>query len=140
MLRYPDNRFWPYAFTGVQAMPEQPTAPSPTVSQIQASLHEIAQVLRAPQHLEPETQDALADLVDELSKALEQAAIPSAETAHLADSAAQLAKAVHQRRSSTLLAAARDRLDQAALRAENEAPVTAGLVRRLLDTLADLGI
>lgn len=117
-------------------MPEQP----PSASEVQAKLHELAEVLREAQHLEPQAQEALADLVDELSKALTLAAIASSETAHLANTAASLVRALHQERNPTLLSAAKQRLEQAALRAEAQAPVATGIVRRLLDALADLGI
>ena len=87
-----------------------------------------------------EAQEALADLVDELGKTLTPTALASSETAHLATSAANLARTLHQEHSPTLLSAAKQRLEQAALRAETQAPVAAGIARRLLDVLADLGI
>ena len=121
-------------------MPEQTPSESQAGAQVQAQLHELAQVLREAQHLEPEAQEALADLVDELSKALTPATIARDETAHLANSAASLARALHQEENPTLLSAAKRRLEQAALRAEAQAPVATGIARRLLDTLADLGI
>ena len=121
-------------------MPEQPPTDPQTGVQVQANLHELAQVLREADHLEPEAQDALADLVDELSKALTPATIGSSETAHLANSAASLARALHHEHNPTLLSAAKERLEKAALRAEAQAPVATGIARRLLDTLADLGI
>ncbi len=121
-------------------MPERPAREPQSGSQVQAKLHELAEVLREADHLEPEAQNALADLVDELSKALTPAAIASSETAHLANSAANLAQVLHQERNPTLLSAAKQRLEQAALRAEAKAPVATGIARRLLDVLADLGI
>ena len=117
-------------------MPEQPA----TIAQVQTSLHELAKVLRDADHLEPEAQDALADLVDELGKLLDPSTEPSAAAAHLATSAATLARGLHQRQNPTLLTAAKQRLERAALRAENEAPLAAGIVQRLLDALANLGI
>jgi hypothetical protein len=60
--------------------------------------------------------------------------------AHLAESTALLAHAVHRQETPGLLAAARDRVEAAILAAESKAPLTAGLVRRLLDTLANIGI
>lgn len=121
-------------------MPDHLPSELPAAARVQVSLHELARLLREAQHLEPEAQQALADLVDELGKALDPATAPSAEMAHLADSAAGLAQALHQRHDTSVLVAARDRLEAAALRAEADAPVTAGVVRRLLDTLANLGI
>jgi hypothetical protein len=121
-------------------MPEQPPSEPQTGNQVQANLHELALVLREAHHLEPEAQEALADLVEELSKALTPATIANSETAHLATTAANLARALHQERNPTLLSAAKKRLERAALRAEAQAPVATGVARRLLDTLADLGI
>ena len=121
-------------------MPEQRPSEPQTGSPIQVNLQELAQELRRASHLEPEAQDALADLVEELSKALTPATIASGETAHLAKSAASLAQALHQEQNPTLLSAAKQRLAQAALRAQTQAPVATGIAQRLLDALADLGI
>ncbi len=118
-------------------MPEQPSSPPPAATNIQAGLHELARLLRTAHHLEPEAQQALADLVDELSGVLTQTEVPAPEMAHLAESTTQLAQALHQRHDTRRL---RERLEEVALRAEAEAPVTAGIVRRLLDTLGNLGI
>ena len=120
-------------------MPEQSSSPQDG-AQVQANLHELAEVLREAHHLEPEAQEALANLVDELGKALTPAALASSETAHLASTAAGLARTLHQEASPSLLSAAKRRLEQAALRAEAQAPVATGIARRLLDALADLGI
>jgi hypothetical protein len=121
-------------------MPEQPPSEPRSGAEVQAHLHELAQVLREAHHLEPEAQEALADLVDQLSEALTPAAIAGSETTHLANSAASLARALHQEPNPTLLSAAKKRLERAALRAEAQAPVATGVARRLLDVLADLGI
>jgi hypothetical protein len=82
----------------------------------------------------------LADLVDELGRVLATTAMPPEEVAHLAESTAHLARAVHRREAPGRLAAARDRVEAALLAAESKSPLTAGLMRRLLDTLADIGI
>jgi hypothetical protein len=121
-------------------MPEQQPRESTEGAHVQAQLRELAHVLREADHLEPGAQEALADLVDELSNALTPAGITSSETAHLADSAANLARTLHQESNPTLLSAAKKRFEQAALRAEAQAPVATGVARRLLDTLANLGI
>lgn len=121
-------------------MSEPQPSQSQSGSPIQLHLQELAQELRHASHLEPEAQDALADLVEELSKALTPAAIASGETAHLANSAASLAQVLHREQNPSLLSAAKQRLEQAALRAETQAPVATGIARRLLEALADLGI
>lgn len=121
-------------------MPEQPSSGSPAPSGVQASLHAIAEVLREPQPLDHEAREALAALVDELGAALATAPVPPAEVAHLADSTARLVKEVHRQAAPGMLTAARDRLDAAIVAAESKAPLVAGLARRLLDALANIGI
>jgi hypothetical protein len=123
-----------------RTMPEQPPAGSPALSQIQNSLHAIAEVLRRPGHLTPETQAALAELVDEVGNALQSGCVPSPEMAHLTESTAHLLEALRQRHDSSLIAAARDRLEEAIVGAETKAPVLAGLAHRLVDALSTLGI
>lgn len=119
-------------------MPEQPSSTAP--AGVQISLHTIAEILRDPHPLSREVRTVLADLVDELSRLLATAAVPPAEVVHLTESTAQLARAVHRQERPGLLAAARDRVEAAILAAESKAPLTAGLARRLLDTLANIGI
>jgi Domain of unknown function (DUF4404) len=121
-------------------MTEQPAAGSPNLSEIQNRLENIAQRLREAGNLEPETKQELADIVEELGKALASCPLPSPEMAHLSDSAAHLVQALHEKHDTSMLAAARDRLEEAIVRVETGAPVVAGLVRRLVDTLANLGI
>lgn len=115
-----------------------PSGPS-TSSGVRASLHVLAEILRDPHPLSPEVREVLAAFVDELGEAL-AAPAPSAEVAHLADGAVELVRAVHRKEAPGMLASARDRLDAAILATETKNPLTAGLVRRLLDALADIGI
>jgi hypothetical protein len=121
-------------------MSEQPPAEPSPGDKVQSNLREVAKVLRSARHLGPEAQTALADLVDELGQTVNPAALSAEAAEHLADSASHLAEGLEGRRNETLLAAARHRLEEVALRAETEAPTLAGIVRRLLDALADLGI
>jgi hypothetical protein len=121
-------------------MPEQPAAGSPNPSEIQHRLQTIAQRLREARHLEPEAQQELAAIVEELGKALAAAPLPSTELAHLSDSTAHLVHALHEKHDTGLLASARNRLQEAIVRAETRAPVAAGLARQLVDTLSNLGI
>ncbi|HLN28349.1 MAG TPA: DUF4404 family protein [Gemmataceae bacterium] len=111
-----------------------------SVKQIQTSLQQLAQGLREAQQLEPEAREDLADLVEELSKTLDPATIPSDETAQLARSTAHLAQLLHQEHNPTLLASAKKRLQDAALRAEASAPNATTLAWRILEALANLGI
>jgi hypothetical protein len=121
-------------------MSEQPPGGPPVTSEVEASLHTIARVLREAQPLGPEARRALADLVDELGNVLHSAAVPAPDVSHLADSTTHLIQALHQRHDAGRLARARDRLEQAILSVERQAPVAAGLARRVLDALANVGI
>lgn len=116
----------------------EPT-PQPAAA-LEASIHDLAAVLRQADHLDPEAQQALADLVDALSKHLHTVPLPAAETAQLADSAAQVVRALQQKPPTGLLAGARERLEDAIAAAEEKAPVATGVAQRLLDVLANLGI
>lgn len=110
-----------------------PSDPSPR-------LRQLAQLLREAHHLDPEAQQSIADILDELSGALGPGSVSSADHAHLAESAAHLVEALHQQKDPGFLASARRRLEAAALRTESEAPVVTGIVRRLIDALANVGI
>ena len=65
---------------------------------------------------------------------------PTVQAEHLAESSTHLVEALHRRHHAGLIAAAKERLEEAASRAEAEAPVATGLARRLIDTLANMGI
>lgn len=117
----------------------EPTSPSPeTTERVRADLLKLVPRLREAHHIGPEAQEALADLVEELVRLLDPAA-PSSQAEHLAETSAHLLQAVRQQHVG-LLASAKDRLEEAAARAEAEAPVATGLARRLVDALAGLGI
>jgi hypothetical protein len=120
-------------------MAEQPPT-DPPPDQVRDRLRELARLLRKARHLDPDAKQELADLVDELGGALHPEAFSSAETAHLADSAAHLAQALSRPGDTGLLDAARERLEKAVARAEAKAPVATGVARRLIDALANLGI
>jgi hypothetical protein len=118
----------------------EPTEPGgETAAAVRAQLERIVPKLRSARHVDPEVQEALANLVDELVRVMDPNA-PAAEAAHLAASSAHLAEALDRKHHAGLIAAARDRLEEAATRAEAEAPVATGLARRLIDALANLGI
>lgn len=122
-------------------MSEQPTVgPPPTTAEVRALLHAIAQLLREAHRLDREAQAILADLVEELGRAFESSAVANAEVARLTECASHLIQAVHQEQEPGLLDAARDRLDRAVIAIEEEAPVLAGLTRRLAEMLSNLGI
>jgi hypothetical protein len=121
-------------------MPDTPHSNPPSVEEVQKRLHEVARMLHGSGSLDPDARSALAELVDELGATLQASNAPPAEVARLADSAAHLAESLHYQRGRGILGAALDRFNAAVIQAETKAPVAAGLARRLLDVLANIGI
>jgi hypothetical protein len=120
-------------------MAEQLPPEPPERAALRSNLQELARLLHEAPHLDPEAQQELADLVGELSQAL-SGNLSSTETEQLARNAVHMVQALHEQRDTDYLSAARDRLRDAAVRAEVAAPVATGIVRRLIDALASLGI
>jgi hypothetical protein len=114
-------------------MAEQPDRP------IVNHIEEIASRLRETEHLEPEARVQVADLLDKLAEELDQAE-PSAQKEHLAQTAADLMRAVKDRHEPGVIEAARERLEDAVAKAEAHAPVATDVVLQLIDLLARLGI
>ena len=102
--------------------------------------HEIARLLRDADHLGAEARQELAQLTDEMGRALGSTAVSSAEASHLADSAAHLIDALNRKEPVGTLAAARDGLEKAVFAVESKKPFLAGIAHRLLEALANLGI
>jgi hypothetical protein len=109
-------------------MAEEPATDGLSAAQIQSSLAAVAQFLREAHPLTPEAQQALADLLDELSKSLNCATASDAEGEQ------------QEGHNATLLAAAKERLQETTLRAEVGAPTLTGIVERFLETLANIGV
>jgi hypothetical protein len=120
-------------------MSEEPV-PASSPPSVAPGLREVAELLRQADHLEPEAQQTLAELVEELGEALATAPLPAEQSAQLAQTAIHLADAVHRQHTQGVLSAARERLDQAAVGVEARAPFVAGVARRLLEALSNLGI
>lgn len=121
-------------------MSKPSSSESPTQLGVEASLHDLAELLRKTAHLEPNAQKALAEIVEELAKALHSAPVPTQEMIPLANSTANLVHALHRRNDPTVLSAARDQLSRSIVRLENQAPIVAQIAGRLLDALASSGI
>src|SRR5436190_21433447 len=121
-------------------MQEPNPSPPPVPADLEANLHQLSQRLREADRLGPEEQRSLAALLDQLARMLHPSAPHPEESTHLAESSAQLVDALKQRRDRGAVASAIQRLEQAAARAEAEAPVAAGFARQMLDILANLGI
>lgn len=99
-----------------------------------------AERLRGLDHLEPEDQIAVANLVRELADLLDPNTNGAESEAQLAEQSAALLQAIEARHDTGLIASARDRLEEAAARAEAAAPVATGVVRQLIDVLAGIGV
>jgi hypothetical protein len=111
------------------------------VAELRSRLLAGAARLQGLDHLEPDDQVALANLIGELADLLDpHAATDQAEHKHLAEQSAVLIQAIGTKQDTGLIAAARDRLEEAAARAEAAAPVATGVVRQLIDALAGIGI
>jgi hypothetical protein len=120
-------------------MPENSAPGTPPAQEIQARLHQVAASLRESPSVDPEARAALAGLLEELGAALGPAP-PSPEVANLARTAAKVAESLHHPHEPGRAVEARGRLEQALRAAESRAPFVSGLVQRILETLANMGI
>jgi hypothetical protein len=117
----------------------QANDPSPEAAAVRRRLDDAERLLAAGD-IDPALRRDLLELTHKLRHSLDAGAAPTAETAHLADSAAHLAESLHRRHEEGILGRARDRLQEAVLAAEAKVPLLAGLAHRLTETLANLGI
>jgi Domain of unknown function (DUF4404) len=122
-----------------RTVPEQPSKAEKPDPSVGTDIEELARRLGGVEHLEPEARAALAGLLRKLAAELDHAE-PSAQKEQLAESAAQLVRAVKDQHEPGLVEAARERLEEAVARAEAKAPVATDLVLQLIDVLAGLGI
>jgi hypothetical protein len=120
--------------------PEPPKPSPPSVSELQDRLRGVAQTLRQSSTIDEDSRQALAELVEELNKALQAQSVPPAEVSRLAESTAHLAESLHHPKARGLLGTAREGLERAAFEAESHAPLLVGLARRVVDALAGIGI
>lgn len=121
-------------------MPEKPAPGTPSLSQIQARLQELAQRLGQSDSIDPDSRRALAELIKELNAALQASQAPPEEVARLAQTTAHLAESLHHKQHAGMLGKMRNQFEQAMIEAEAHAPVAVGFARQLLDALANLGI
>jgi hypothetical protein len=121
-------------------MSDNPVPGTPSVTEIQARLDHVSQLLRESRSIDARSRKELKRLVEELGSILQSGDVAPAEAASLAETAAHLAEALQHRHDSGRLAQLRDRIERGVLAAEAEAPVTSGVVMQLLDVLANLGI
>src|SRR4051794_20064602 len=91
-------------------MPDTPDPGVPSVPEVRARLRDAARLMRESAAVDPDVRQAVADLMDELDRALAAPATPPAEVARLAEGATHLAEALHRGHDRGILATARDRL------------------------------
>lgn len=103
------------------------------------SLGELARLLREVDHLEPEVRRELADVVEELEAAV-HGELTVEDAAHVRSSVRHVIEAIRQQRDQTAPGHAVGQLEATVARTAAEAPVAAGVARRLIEMLADLGI
>jgi Domain of unknown function (DUF4404) len=127
------------AFQERRTVTDQPSTGETPETSTGGDIEELARRLGGVEHLEPKAKATLAGLLRKLAAELDQAEA-SVQKEHLAESAAELVRAVHDQHEPGLIAAARERLEGAVARAEAKAPVATDLVLQLIDTLAHLGI
>jgi len=120
-------------------MAEQPSSEPQSRLELRRRLQELGRLLHQADHLEPEAQQELADLVGELAQSLEAGELEPGTTSHLADSTGHLVAALRGQQKG-LLAAARDGLERVVVQAEGGAPVATGFAQRLIDVLSNIGI
>lgn len=108
-------------------------------AELRGRLEELGRLLRDADHLEPETRQGLADLVDELGQALKEGRLEPATVAQLSASAAQMSEAL-RRQQHGFFGTARDGLERVVVDAEGRAPVATGFAERLIDILSEIGI
>jgi hypothetical protein len=111
----------------------------PNSGELRGRLVELGRLLRQADYLEPDAQQEMADLVEELGRSLDAGELEPETTTHLADSTGHLIEALREQHKG-LLAEARDGLERLVVKAEGAAPVATGFAERLIDVLSDLGI
>jgi len=107
---------------------------------VRSKLQAVSKALRCADHLSPDARQRLADLVEELSQAVDSPAAPSANAVHLSESVARLARAIEENHEPGLLESARGQIERAVVSVETETPVLSGIAMRFIQALSDIGI
>lgn len=121
-------------------MSDELSAQSPEIESTQTRLKQLATLLRNADHLDPQAQKSLATLLEQLVGELDAAGVAPSKTAHLAETISEVARSLHDGESGAVSDTDRERLRQAAVAAELEAPASANLVYRFIDVLSSIGI
>ena len=107
---------------------------------VQEQLRNVAKLLREVHPLGLDLQRLLAEFLAELSDALGGVTVASDRLAHLIETTAHMAAALHEQKETHLLGGLRDRMERAVAGVEGHYPTLAGLGRRFLDALTNIGI
>ncbi len=121
-------------------MSDQSAREPQAVAELQARLRQLSASIRQTDHLDSTTQSSLASLLDELSVHLDSNGHELEKTTHLAEAVSDVTHSLHEPHSAGLIQSASTRLQEAAARAEVEAPVATSVVYRFIDVLANMGI
>ena len=111
-----------------------------SVPDLLARLRDVARLLRRAPNLDDDARAAIGELVDELTNVLQSSTLLPAEVALLAETTTHLAESLHHQHDERAVGKARERFEQAVVNAESHAPTVVGLARRLIETLANIGI
>ena len=109
-------------------------------SDISSRLGDVAHLLQQSKHIAPDTLKHLGDLIEELRSHIHIKGIPEEELSHLAQHTAHLAESLCHDKDTNFLGNIINQLEQAASRAQATAPATFELVRRLVESLSNIGI
>lgn len=121
-------------------MPDPSFSQSNTPEEALAKLYATAQALSTTKDLSPIAQKTLANLLDELGKAVASGKVSGEVVDHLAESVGQLNQALANQENPEHSKKARESLEESIFRAEAKHPYLAGMIQQLLNILADLGI
>lgn len=108
-------------------------------SDFDASLRELAELIRSADHLEGEAKEELAELFDDLAQALADGRIDAAEAEQIEQVVQHVEQAIRESHPG-ILAMARDAAERLVASLDARAPMLTGFLRRLADLLSDLGI
>ncbi len=121
-------------------MTENAVPGDPSAAEIRARLEEAARLVRQSKRLDTDSRQILAELVEELSATLRTAQLSPTELSHLESTTTNLAKVLHHEPTEGALHSVQEGFEQVIVTLEARAPLVAGLARRMLDALANLGI
>ena len=121
-------------------MSENLASSTPAVPELLARLQVIARLLRQADSVDALSRQSLAELVDEMKINLETKHLPAAELTHLGETTVHLEETLRHHQDQGVAGRAREGFERIVGSAEAKAPFAVGVARRLLETLANIGI